>query len=452
MANRRRTHAERRRARIRAERGKKLLQGNARILVIGPPALGIAVAQAVPRGRSTPAEGLLSGLWLLGQHEFEAVVVALGAGRNALRAIRSFRQVAPTARIVVTCPAADEPQARLALEAGANEYVIEPVLTEDLAAALEVTRPAAAAGEPAAPPSVKELLELGEVLKKLAEGLEPTLARVAALLQNAFGAGGVQLVVDDLAATAGAPDPPVLEEALRRHDEPVGRVALARRTNGSYSTADAARLADYARLIETIIAQVREQAHWQELAWQDDLSGLRNRRYFDATLERLVARATAERLRLTIVLFDIDDFKSYNDRFGHETGDALIREVAALLTRCSRETDVVARYGGDEFAVMLWDAEQPRVPGSQHPTEPAALAERFQTQIRAHSFKCLGAAAPGPVTLSGGLATFPWDGRSPGELVHAADHALLAAKRAGKNRIALANGIQPDAQAAAAPA
>ena len=108
---------------------------------------------------------------------------------------------------------------------------------------------------------------------------------------------------------------------------------------------------------------------------------------------------------------------------------------------------MVARYGGDEFAVILWDAEEPRVPGSSHPTDVLAVAERFQAVIRDHDFKCLGTRAPGPVTISGGLACFPWDGKTRAELLHAADNALLSAKRGGKNHIVLAEKLNntPDA-------
>jgi diguanylate cyclase (GGDEF)-like protein len=109
-----------------------------------------------------------------------------------------------------------------------------------------------------------------------------------------------------------------------------------------------------------------------------------------------------------------------------------------LLKRCCRADDVVTRYGGDEFAVIFWDAEEPRVAGSKHPEEPRALASRFQDAIGAHQFTCLGAAAPGPVTISGGLACYPWNGRDRASLLTAADQALLCAKRTGKNQIALA--------------
>jgi diguanylate cyclase (GGDEF)-like protein len=414
------------------------MQANARILVIGSAALSSAVARALPRSQATPAETLLGGLWTAGHQDFDGVVVSLAGGRSALPAVRGLREVAPRARIVVTCPPADEPRARQALQAGADDYILEPVQPEDLAAAFVL------APEPRYPvgigplPSVQEIVQLGDVLRNLGEGPQATLDRLAALLRQAFDAEGVTIRIDDLTAVHGAADPPVLQEPIRQQERVVGSVLLGRRVGGTYTASDAARLADYAPLIEAVLAQAREQARWQELAWRDDLSGLRNRRYFDAALDQLLERAAAQRLRVTVVLFDIDDFKTYNDSYGHETGDALIREVAVLLTRCSRERDVVARYGGDEFALVLWDAEQPRIPGSQHPTDPTAVAERFCSVIRGHEFKCLGPGAPGPVTISGGLACFPWDGKTRTEVLRAADEALLAAKREGKNRMALA--------------
>ncbi len=417
------------------------MRGNPRILVIGSPALGSAVARALPRCEAAATETLLSGLWAMGHKEYDAVVLSLAAGRSALHAIHSLRQLAPQARIVVTCAAPDEPHARAALTAGADDYVLEPIAPDELATTFDLgnIRPALSPTGPL--PSIQEILELSDVLRNLGQGLPPALQRLAVMLRKVFEAENVTISVGESVARDGAAGPPVLQEPIRGRDEVAGAIALGPRIGASYLASDAARLADYARLIETIVAQVCEQAHWQELAWRDDLSGLRNRRYFEATLDRLIVQATAQRLRITIVLFDIDDFKTYNDTYGYDTGDALIREVAVLLKRCSRERDVVARYGGDEFAVILWDAEQPRVPGSQHPTDPMVLADRFRGAIGEHAFKCLGPGAPGPVTISGGLACFPWDGKTPAEILRAADTALRAAKRGGKNHILLSEKL-----------
>ncbi len=428
------------------------MRGNARILVIGSDALGTAVARALPRCQAVTVTGGLRGLWTAGQSAYDGIVVSLDDQTRAARLLRSLREVLPQTRIVVAGPAAREPEVQAAVAAGADDYVLEPVAAGDLHAALGLPAAPRAPAQDLALPAVPEIVQLGEVLKQLSAGLEATLERLATLLQRAFEAAGVTMQVEELTTTAGRPAPPVLEEPLRRQERVIGFIALGQRVQGSYTTADAARLADYARLIETIAAQAHERALWQELAWRDDLSGLRNRRYFEQRLDELLQQATAQRSRVTVLLFDIDDFKSYNDAYGHATGDALLREVAALLLRCSREHDVVARYGGDEFTAILWDAEQPRIAGSQHPSDPAAVAARFQDVIRAHAFQCLGAGAPGPVTLSAGLACFPWDGRTRSELLCAADAALLTAKRSGKNRVQLAEPTATSAPTDAAPA
>jgi len=421
--------------------------GQTRLLVIGPSALREAVARALPNCDVALAEHALAGVWRTGQETFDGVCLSLSHGQKTFRAIRSLREIRPNAHIVVACGAADEPAARHALSHGADEYVLEPVQREDLERAFHLPALHRLAMPPdTSRPTLREVVQLSGVLKQLGDGPAATLERLAELIRQAFGAAGVAVQLDGLTASAGDATTPVLEEIILRQDKPVGRVALARKEEGSYAASVGTRLAEYARLIDVTVAQAHEQERWRDLAWTDDLSGLRNRRYFEKALAELLTRATRQRLHLTILLFDIDDFKTYNDRCGHETGDELIREVARLLTLCSRESDVVARYGGDEFGVILWDADKPRVPGSQHPKEPIALAERFRRAIGEHDFKCLGADSPGPVTISGGLAAFPWNGKTLQELLAAADEALLAAKRCGKNRIQLANDTEAQQQ------
>ncbi len=145
---------------------------------------------------------------------------------------------------------------------------------------------------------------------------------------------------------------------------------------------------------------------------------------------------------MTLLVFDIDDFKIYNDRYGHAAGDEILRETARLMQSFVREHDVVARIGGDEFAVIFWDAGERRRPNSAHPQSVRHAAERFQKAIYNHSFPKLAHEAPGTLTISGGLASFPWDGRSPEELLERADAMAMKSKRQGKNAITFGPGAQ----------
>ncbi|GAC1442301.1 MAG: hypothetical protein NVS2B8_07830 [Vulcanimicrobiaceae bacterium] len=160
-------------------------------------------------------------------------------------------------------------------------------------------------------------------------------------------------------------------------------------------------------------------ARTQELAMRDPLTGLFNRRAF---AERLLAEIEACRLygkSLAYIMIDVDDFKKINDSLGHAHGDAVLRRLGDTLVRSSRTDDVVGRYAGDEFVVLLTnvDLEQAR-----------ALVARLSAELRLANISC-----------SVGAATFPRDADDAGGLLAAADRALYATKAAGKNGFAFAS-------------
>ena len=158
----------------------------------------------------------------------------------------------------------------------------------------------------------------------------------------------------------------------------------------------------------------------QLMADTDGLTGVANRRMFDATLAREIQRGRRESDSVSLVLLDVDHFKAYNDRHGHLRGDQALQEVARLLEQANRGFDLVARYGGEEFAIIL--------PGC--PVEDSsAVAERLRQVVAAMT-------KPSPITVSVGVSTFPADAEDVDALLKTADEALYASKRAGRNRVA----------------
>jgi diguanylate cyclase (GGDEF)-like protein/PAS domain S-box-containing protein len=170
----------------------------------------------------------------------------------------------------------------------------------------------------------------------------------------------------------------------------------------------------------------KAQADLQEQAVRDALTGLYNRRYLDETLDRELARTMREHQPLTFVMLDIDHFKSINDSFGHNEGDAVLQKLATLLLSYTRVSDIVCRYGGEEFLVVLPDV-----------TAEIAfqIAERWRTSF-------MGLAMPlehmqGKATISCGISEFPVHGNTKEALISTADKALYHAKQTGRNRVVI---------------
>lgn len=192
-------------------------------------------------------------------------------------------------------------------------------------------------------------------------------------------------------------------------------LALFAAANMARASVGARRLSRQNRLL-TAMAQV------------DALTGLGNRRYFDDTLAAAWDACAASREPLSLIMFDIDHFKKFNDSQGHQAGDECLRRVAAAVTSSTRDApDKAARYGGEEFAVIL-----PNTP----PEGARVVAERIRKAIEASAIAHPAAGPPGVVTVSLGVATLiPRAPLTAAALIEAADKGLYAAKRGGRNRV-----------------
>jgi diguanylate cyclase (GGDEF)-like protein len=157
----------------------------------------------------------------------------------------------------------------------------------------------------------------------------------------------------------------------------------------------------------------------------DSLTGLFNRSYFFTALEREIARGDRSGRAFCLVMLDLDDLKSVNDRFGHIAGDQVLRSVADIVRGGVRKIDVAARYGGDEFVALLPETD---------PTGGWVLAEKVRLTVAEQG---MPGVDPGP-TVSVGVVSYPADGRSADALLVSADRAMYASKRGGKNRVARA--------------
>ncbi|NVP54554.1 PleD family two-component system response regulator [Mycoplana rhizolycopersici] len=166
-----------------------------------------------------------------------------------------------------------------------------------------------------------------------------------------------------------------------------------------------------------------------ELAVTDGLTGLHNRRYLDSHLKLLIDRSVARGRSMSVCMTDIDRFKLINDTYGHDIGDAVLREFASRLRSAVRGADLACRYGGEEFVLVMPDTP---------PETAAGVAERLRMAIEQVPFRLGDVTVPLQVTASMGIASLSPQGDSPEALLKRADNALYEAKRGGRNRVVAA--------------
>lgn len=226
---------------------------------------------------------------------------------------------------------------------------------------------------------------------------------------------------------------------LKWGERRVGDVVLSASASGGAE----ARVLEYAAWLAGWASLGEQVSRLRHEAFTDDLTGAFNRRFCNRVLPGVLERARKSRRAVSVMMFDIDDFKSFNDAHGHAAGDMILRETVRLLRSCVRPTDRVCRIGGDEFVVIFDEPEGPRDSGTAaadpHLTGER-IAERFQQAVNAQRFPSLGIEAPGRLTISGGFATFPWDAFDATSLMQRADDLARQSKRGGKNTITFGRG------------
>ncbi|HTS34637.1 MAG TPA: sensor domain-containing diguanylate cyclase [Candidatus Solibacter sp.] len=181
--------------------------------------------------------------------------------------------------------------------------------------------------------------------------------------------------------------------------------------------------------VADICASSIQNAHYVErirqLSYLDGLTGIFNRRFFELRIMEEIERARRSGAGMAVLMADIDQFKRLNDEFGHLLGDEVLRQVSSLFHQQLRKIDVVCRYGGEEFAILLTQTN------AQH---ALGVAEKLRKLVEGFQFP----GVPRTVTLSAGVAAFPEHGTARDELIRAADNGLYAAKQNGRNRVCLA--------------
>ena len=204
----------------------------------------------------------------------------------------------------------------------------------------------------------------------------------------------------------------------------LGVLTLHSSTPGGFRESELQSLESVADICANSIQNAHYVDRVKQLAYLDGLTGIFNRRFFEMRIVEEIERARRYGSGVAVVMADIDQFKKLNDEFGHLLGDEVLRQVSSVFHQNLRKIDVVCRYGGEEFALLLTQT------GSQ---QAIAVAEKLRKLVEGWQFP----GVPRPVTISAGVAAFPEHGTGRDELVRAADNALYAAKQMGRNRVCL---------------
>lgn len=230
----------------------------------------------------------------------------------------------------------------------------------------------------------------------------------------------------------------VIAAPLEAQDSLLGVLTATHSEPDAFTVDDLRLLSLLAEQVALSIERTEIFQTLETLALTDELTQVYNHRYFQIRLEEELRRGQRYQVNVAVIMVDVDDFKEVNDHYGHITGDRILHDIAMLLRRSVRATEIVARYGGDEFALIL--------PQTEYDAAQIA-AERLRDTVATHEFTT-AEGEPIPITISVGLAASPMHGRTRAALIEQADRALYGAKHGGRNRVV----AEPGTPTAAIPA
>ena len=452
-----------------------MVQPELRLLLIGDKDQSVAgvLSRALPDVAIIHAASVFDGIHQLHASRFANVVLATEPiERRPEAAIRVLRQLVGPGKLIAFGQPTLEPLNRKLVEMGVDDYFVTPADETELRQVFaSVSAPSSMASQSVA------LTDIG-----LDSGyVTGAASRIAATSATGAMSGFIGLAhapLAELLADVLVQHPSGAIEAMTRRMNarlPAGQVLVWLPVGGPVQavvgksvqlpvkTADRVygqlrleipdqadegiarhMIAQLAGIFAKISLVEERNVHLQRLATTDELTGLNNGRFFRHKLRRIIEVAKERRSPVTLLLFDIDNFKRYNDTYGHGVGDEILKQTATLMRRACRKHDVVARISGDEFAVVFWEKENRQLKDPQSagrnrvPQTPLIIAQRFRQLLASSEFSVLGPQGRGALSISGGMAVYPFDGDTPDKLYDAADRALMfGAKRSGKNQIVL---------------
>ena len=205
----------------------------------------------------------------------------------------------------------------------------------------------------------------------------------------------------------------------------IGVMQLAARELSSLESEERQLTSSVAESVSLSLASLRSRESLRQQAIRDPLTGLYNRRYLMETLGHEISRSKRHKLQLSVMMMDVDHFKQFNDQFGHDSGDFVLRELGRTVKDSIRNEDSPCRFGGEEFVVLLPETSS---------AQATHVAERICSLMRSQPFNHRGVSL-GMVTISIGVAAFPENAQEIDQLLKAADEALYKAKQTGRDRV-----------------